>query len=110
MERERMSRPLRRAMIWLALVPVGIILGLVVGEVLPGLLGYGWTHEESLPAGAMALVGIPAYGLFLMPGLVAAWYAWRSRSPGALLWLLPFLIGLLVPLYFLVPLLVSLLQ
>jgi hypothetical protein len=95
------SRELRRAWACLILVPVGIVLAFVIGEVLPGLLGAGWTHEESLPMPQLLLVAVPTTLLFCVPGLLAGWFGLRARAEGEAVGLVPAIVGLVVAGYFL---------
>lgn len=92
--------PLRRAWIWLGMVPVGMILALAIGEILPGLLGYGWTHEQDMPLGPALLVVLPTLLLFCAPGILAGWYGLRARAAGQSIGLVPAILGFLVSGYF----------
>lgn len=103
------SQTLRRAWISLILVPVGIILELVIGEVLPGLLGYGWTHEQEMPVGPTVLVALPALLLSCVPGILAGYFGLRARAAGERIGLVPAIIGLTVAGYFLLLYIVALL-
>lgn len=102
MGKRTMSRNLRRAWICLGLAPVGFVLALVIGEVLPGLMGYGWTHEEGMPPGPSAFVMLPAVLLFSVPGLLAGWFGLRARREGEPIGLVPAIIGLAIAGYYLV--------
>lgn len=94
------GRTVRWAWICVILIPVGIVLAFVIGETLPGLLGYGWTHEGALPIGPMLLVAIPTQLLFVVPGLLAAWFGFRARAHGDTRGLAPAVIGLVASGYF----------
>jgi hypothetical protein len=95
------SRTMRRAWVCVILIPVGVILAFAVGETLPGLMGYGWTHE-SLPLGPTLLVAGVTAALFCVPGGLAAWFGLRARREGDSNGLAPALIGLVCAGYFLV--------
>jgi hypothetical protein len=96
-----MSRNLRRAWICLVLSPVGFVLALVIGEVLPGLMGYGWTHEQEMDIGPSMVVMIPAVLLFSVPGLLAGWFGIKASRGGERVGLVPAVIGLMIAGYYL---------
>ena len=95
------SHTLRRAWICVILIPVGIVLAFIMGETLPGLMGYGWTHEETMSLAPTVLVGGLALVLFCLPGILAGWFGLRARAAGEPNGLAPAIIGFVAAGYFL---------
>jgi hypothetical protein len=95
------KEPLPRAWVSVALIPVGFILALAVGEGLFALLGYDSSAGDT-PVWVGVVVGVPALLVFLLPCTGAVLYGNRARRAGARLGLLPMVIGGLTGGYMLV--------
>jgi hypothetical protein len=95
------KEPLPRAWVSVALIPVGFILALAVGEGLFALLGYDSSAGDT-PTWVGLVVGVPALLVFLLPCTGAVLYGDRARRAGARLGLLPMVIGGLTGGYMLV--------
>lgn len=101
MRAHSMSGSLKKAWICLALAPAGFVIALVIGEVLPGLLGYGWTHEQPMPDGPPMMVMIPFVLLFSVPGVLAGWFGVKAWRDGERVGLVPAIVGLVIAGYYL---------
>jgi hypothetical protein len=90
----------RGAWIAVAMLPVGFVLAMVVGEGLFAMLGYD-SGDEDAPAGAVALAGGTGILVFLVP-CVAAWVLGRRAvADGDPQGRAPALVGAVVGLVFL---------
>jgi hypothetical protein len=90
----------RGAWIAVAMLPVGFVLSMVVGEGLFAMLGYD-SGDEDAPAGAVALAGGTGILVFLVP-CVAAWVLGRRAvADGDPQGRAPALVGAVVGLVFL---------
>ncbi|ABK04830.1 hypothetical protein Arth_3455 [Arthrobacter sp. FB24] len=85
-------RPLRWAWIAVAAIPVAFVAGMLIGEGLLTLQGY--TGEDSVPPGVVALAAGPALLLILAPELAAAVLGFRARGRGEARGLIPAVIGI----------------
>jgi len=91
----------RGAWIAVAMLPVGFVLAMVVGEGLFSMLGHD-SGDENAPAGAVALAGGAGILVFLVP-CVAAWILGRRAvADGDPQGRAPALVGAVVAVVFLV--------
>lgn len=85
-------RLLRRAWIAVAAIPVAFVAGMVIGEGLLSLQGY--TGEDTVPLGVVALAAGPALVVILAPELAAAVLGFRARGRGEARGIIPAVIGI----------------
>ncbi len=71
---------LRWGWISVALIPVGFALGMLVGEGLLALEGYGSGSEQSVPVAPMLVAAVPALAVLVTPGILAAWFGSRALA------------------------------
>lgn len=87
--------PGRRALIgaWIsvAAIPVGFILGMVLGNALASMIGVD--PEGGSPAWMLLVVGIPSVALMLVPSIVATVFGLRARKLGEGSGIAPVIIG-----------------
>ena len=81
------------AWVCVALLPVGFVAAMVLGEWLIYLLGYEIGTEAVVPLGPALLASIPALILMFAPAGAAAWFGMRARKRGREGGLIPAIIG-----------------
>lgn len=82
------------AWIAVALIPVMLVLGMVIGEGLQALQGYTSGDEDRMPLGAELLAAVPAIIVLLLPTLPAIVYGLRARRLGSNSGIVPAIIGI----------------
>jgi hypothetical protein len=92
-------RDLRRAWIWVVLVPIGFASAMLFGEWATNLVGYPTGGDRVAPLWVAALVGVPATLIGVSPGAAAAVLGLRARRKGLRRGIVPAVIGALVVLY-----------
>lgn len=86
-----------RAMLWawisVALLPLGFVAAMVLGEWLIYLQGYESGTDQAVPLGPAMLASIPAMLLIVAPAGTATWFGMRARRLGRDAGLIPAIIG-----------------
>lgn len=91
--RTRHSKDVRRAWISVALVPVGVVAAMVVGDALASAFGYESGSGEPAPLWVAAAAGIPSLLVAVVPGAFAVWFGLRARRAGDERGQVPALVG-----------------
>lgn len=85
---------LRWGWVSVAVIPVGFALGMLVGEGLLALEGYGSGSEQSIPVGPLLVAAVPALAVLVAPGVLAAWFGARALAEDEARGAWPLAIGL----------------
>lgn len=92
-------RLLRLAWVSTALIPVGFVIAMVVGEGLLSLQGYD-SGAETVPTAGVALLAVgPAVVILVLPAVAAIIFGLRARRRGARNGIVPAVIGIVLVAY-----------
>lgn len=95
-------RPLRLAWVSVALVPLGLVAAMLVGEGLLSTLGFESGVEQAPPFPAVLIAGVPAMVILVLPAVGAIVFGFVARSRGAVKGVVPAVIGIVVAAYFVI--------
>lgn len=92
-------RLLRLAWVSTALIPVGFVIAMVVGEGLLSMQGYDSGAETAPPLGVALLAAGPAIVILVVPAVAAIVFGLRARRRGARNGIIPAVIGIVFVAY-----------
>lgn len=95
----RARRLLRAAWISVALIPVGFVAGMLVGEGLLSMQGYESGAESLPPIGVVLVAAVPAMLILVAPAVAAIVFGFAARKLGSRNGVTPAAIGIVAAAY-----------
>lgn len=94
------ARPIARHLLrdaWLCVagLPVGLLLGTLIGDGIAGTLGHESVTGGPVPLGVVLLAGLPALVVMTTPAALAVWFGSRAVRAGDDAGVIPTVVGTL---------------
>jgi hypothetical protein len=95
-DRARITRHLLRdAWVCVAALPLGLLLGTLIGDGIAGTLGHDSVIGGSAPFGVVLVAGLPAFVVMATPAALAVWFGSRAVRAGDERGVIPTVVGTL---------------